>query len=151
MSGQEKPLTTKHLKKDQVIFSAGSSENDLYYIRSGKIMICVLKGSQVTPLAYLGAGEFLGELSFFDGQPRSATVIAVEDSIITTINETEKKVEFPGWLLKLAQSLTHKIRYNDELIRKRGIRKNKVDTIKPLTIEEQTYYYQVIKRHQEQA
>lgn len=139
----------KQYNKGQVVFLAGSDETDLYFIESGKLMICVLKGSEVTPLSYLGPGEFLGELSFFDEQPRSATVIAIEDSVLSTIPSEARNTEFPKWLLSLAKSLTKKIRYSDELIRKRGIRKRQVESIKPLSIEEQTQYYQVIKRYQE--
>ncbi len=114
-------------------------------------MICVLKGSEVTPLSYLGPGEFLGELSFFDSNPRSATVIAVEESTLITIPVTEKERQIPDWLLKMAQSLTTKIRENDELIRKHGIKKKTAETIPPLSIPEQTHYYQVIKRHKDAA
>lgn len=151
MSPNLKGPLTQNFNKDQVVFLGGSPENELFYIHSGKIMICVLKGSQITPLSYLSAGEFLGELSFFDGEPRSATVIAVEESSLIAIPVSEKTKQFPEWLLKLAQSLTKKIRYNDELIRKHGIRKRQVETIKPLSIEEQTHYYQVIKRYQGKA
>jgi len=138
----------QNFKKDQIIFLAGQLENTLYYIRSGRVMICVLKGSQVTPLSYLEEGQFLGELSFFDDQPRSATVIATKETSLFAIPFSEKEKQFPDWLLKLGQSLTKKIRHNDELIRKHGLRKKHVESIRPLNIEEQTYYYQLIKKYQ---
>jgi hypothetical protein len=41
--------------------------------------------------------------------------------------------------------LSKKIRGNDEIIRGRGLRKTKVESIKPLTIEEQTKIYKLVE------
>ena len=65
MSKLKGPLTV-NLNKNEVLCREGDEDIDLYIIHEGKLLICGLKGSQVTPLAYLEAGEYLGELSFFD-------------------------------------------------------------------------------------
>jgi len=136
---------TLNKKKGEVICLAGEQEFDLYIIHSGKLLICVNKGSQITPLAYLNAGEYLGELSFFDKKERSAHVICVEDTSLIKIPDTELEKQFPRWLSTLAKEVTSKLRHSDEVIRKKGIRKQNVDTIKPLSIDEQRDVYQTIK------
>lgn len=135
------------LKKDQILCLAGDLDTDLYIIHSGKLMVCVNKGTQITPIAYLTKGEYFGELSFFDSQPRSAHVISIEDTSLIRIPVDEKEKQFPRWLLSIAQSLTKKIRRTSDIIRVKGIRKKNVETIKPLSIEEQRHYYQIIKNH----
>jgi CRP-like cAMP-binding protein len=40
-------------------------------------------------VAQMTAGDFFGELSLIDGEPRSATVVAVEDVVLFTLNSDE--------------------------------------------------------------
>lgn len=146
--GQQKisgPMTVD-LKKDQLICRAGDEEADLFIIHSGRLMVFVMNGTQVTPLAFLGEGEYLGELSFFDHQKRSAYVVAVEDSTLIQIPTSELERQFPPWLILMARHITHKLRVTDELIRKKGIRKKNVEGIKPLSIEEQRHYAELLKK-----
>jgi CRP/FNR family cyclic AMP-dependent transcriptional regulator len=138
------PLTMT-LKKDELICVAGDREVDLYKVRSGKLMVFVNDGTKITPLAYLGEGEYLGELSFFDHQPRSAHVVALEECEIIKIPVEELDKQAPRWLITMATHVAQKIRRADEMIRTKGIRRQNVESIKPLSIEEQRYYYKLIE------
>ena len=80
MDIQNSGLNVIKLKKNQILFAAGDKDTDLYIVNSGQMLICVTDGTKVTPLAYLGKGEYIGELSFFDKEPRSAYVICVKDA-----------------------------------------------------------------------
>lgn len=40
-------------------------------------------------VAQLTAGDFFGEISLFDGAPRSATVVAVDDVVLLTLKSTD--------------------------------------------------------------
>lgn len=136
-----------NLKKDQILFLAEENDNDLYIIQKGKVMVFVQKGSQIIPVAYLEAGEYIGELSFFDDEPRSASIICIEDSTFKKISDEEMNAHFPNWLKTIGQQLSRKIREGDELIRSKGIRKKKVESIKPLDISEQTRYFKLVDIH----
>lgn len=142
---------TRNLKKDEILFLADQKDYDLFIVHTGKLMVCVSKGSQISPIAYIGPGEYIGELSFFDCRPRSATVICVEDASLIQIPIEEREKQFPSWLLTLVISLTLKIRKADELIRQKGIRKKKVQGIRPLSMEDQRYFYKIIKQQDEPA
>ncbi len=137
--------TGLELKKDEILFLSGSTETDLYYIRSGKVMVFVQNGSQIIPVAYLSKDEFIGELSFFDKTKRSASIICMEDSNIVKVNSAELYKFIPKWLHQIGLQLSKKIRANDELIRSKGLRKTKVESIKPLSIEEQTKIYRIVE------
>ena len=140
------PLT-RQMTKGDIVCAAGEHDSSLYIIHSGKLLVFVTDGTKVTPLAYLGDGEYLGELSFFDGQPRSAHVICIEDTTLIEVPVTEKAKQFPPWLITMAQSITHKLRASSEMIRQKGIRKMNVETIKPLSIEEQRSYYAHLQKY----
>lgn len=141
---------TISLKKDQVLFLAEEIKNDLFIIKKGKVMVFVQKGSQIVPVAYLGQGEYIGELSFFDDEPRSASIICSEDSEFVMIETAEMNEHFPSWLKIIGQQITKGIREGDELIRSKGIRKKNVESIKPLTIEEQSRYFKLVEEHKKQ-
>ena len=80
MNPEIEGATKLSLKKDDILFLAEENEKDLFIIERGKVMVFVQKGSQIIPLAYLGEGEFIGELTFFDQDKRSASIICTEDS-----------------------------------------------------------------------
>lgn len=133
------------LEKDEFLCRAGDEDRDLYQIREGKMLVFVLKGSQVTPLAELSEGEYVGELSYFDQQPKSAYVVATEKTVLSKMPGDLLDKHFPPWLKTLAVHITRKMRATDELIGKKGIKKKKVDGIKPLSIEEQSHYFKLTK------
>ncbi len=135
------------LKKDELLFIADEMDNDLYIIKKGKVMVFVQKGSQIIPVAYLDAGEYIGELSFFDEEPRSASIICTEDSEFIKIPTEEMNKHCPDWLRIIGQQLTGKIREGDELIRSKGIRKKNVEGIKPLPMAEQTHCFKLVDHY----
>jgi CRP/FNR family cyclic AMP-dependent transcriptional regulator len=138
---------TLHLKKGDVVCAAGEDNYDLYIIVRGKLMIMVNKGTQITPLAYLHKGEYMGELSFFDKKTRSAHVVCAEDTTLIRIPVEELDKQFPKWLQTMAVSITGRLRKVDELIGAKGIRKKKTDTITPFTIDEQREYFQILENY----
>ena len=74
------------LEKDQVLFKEGYLEKKMYIIMSGCILIC--KGITAQKrIAVLGAGEYLGEMALVDSQPRSATAVALSDTLVMEISE----------------------------------------------------------------
>jgi CRP/FNR family transcriptional regulator len=57
----------------------GDEGGSLHIIERGRVKVTVPSTSgEELILAMLGAGDVLGELSLFDGKPRSATVLALE-------------------------------------------------------------------------
>ncbi len=142
------PLT-KTIKAGEMICVAGERNSDLFIIHSGKLLVFVTDGTKVTPLAYLGEGEYLGELSFFDKEPRSAHVISVEESTLIQIPVSEIDKQFPKWLVTMALSITKKLRSSSDLIRQKGIRRQNVESIKPLSIDEQRKTYQSLQHYLE--
>ncbi len=137
------------LKKDEFLFLAEETDCDLFIIQKGKVMVFVQKGSQIIPVAYLGAGEYIGELTFFDEGRRSASILCMENTDFIKIPVEEMHKHCPAWMKVISQQLTKKIREGDELIRSKGIRKKNVEGIKPISIEEQTHCFKLVDQRKQ--
>ncbi len=83
----------QHLVQTQVmnpgdeIFSQGDRALSLYIVKMGTVRIeQKSKSGEVIHLATFGSGSHFGEMSFLDGETRSATVSAVEKTEILKID-----------------------------------------------------------------
>lgn len=137
---------TIELKKDQVLCREGDVETDIFIVLEGQLLVCVRKGSQVTAVATLGKGEYIGELSFFDLRPRGADIVALDHCKLVKIPATELRNDLPHWLLTMGKGLAKKLRLHDDVIRQKGVKKTNVGSIKPLSIEEQGHYFKLLSK-----
>ena len=135
---------TVKIKKDRVLCLEGDRNSDLYFVTSGKLLICSRSGHMVTPLAYITKGGYFGEMSFFDNLPRSADVVALEDTTLVKVPNSALKEQVPTWLLIMAKQMTNKLRTLDHVIRDKGIKRKNVESMKPLSIEEQRHFFKII-------
>lgn len=61
-----------------VLFREGAAGDVMFVIQSGVIRITKRVANEDKPLAFLGAGEFLGEMAILNAKPRTATAVVVE-------------------------------------------------------------------------
>ena len=73
------------LTSGQVLLVPGQTNNTIYIILSGRLLI-QSKESEVEPIAILGEGECVGEMSMLGGAPVSAYVIAATDCELLAID-----------------------------------------------------------------
>lgn len=105
---------SRRYAKNTVLFMEGDENNQLFVIRSGKVSVFLQgeEGKQLI-LNYMSEGEYFGELSLIDSQPRSASIMTVTDCEFLTLSR-EKFQEFvaksPELSMKLMQELTGRIR-----------------------------------------
>lgn len=127
--------------KNDVICRQGDPFADLFFLKQGRLLICTIHGTEVKVLARIEPGEFVGELSFFDGQPRSTHVVALEKCVVSIIPKGELMGHLPYWFVEAGKNLTKKIRLLDEVVHEKRIRKIGSEDQKPLSIEEQRALY----------
>ena len=80
--------TISHYRKDQTVFSQGSSADAVFYIRSGKVKVSVVseQGKEAV-VAILGPDEFCGE-GCLAGQPlRMSTAVAMTECEIMRLEK----------------------------------------------------------------
>jgi hypothetical protein len=68
-----------------VIVKQGDPGNAMFFIIQGELRVRINVMGKETILATLGPGEFFGDISLFDHGPRSADVVANNDSILLKI------------------------------------------------------------------
>jgi uncharacterized protein (TIGR02266 family) len=77
-----------------VIFEEGSHGTAVYVLHSGKVEISkIVQGTKIV-LEILAPGDIFGEMSFIDPAPRSATAIAVEDTVLQLVDKDFLDREF---------------------------------------------------------
>lgn len=69
--------------KGDAVFYKGTTGSQMFVVLGGKVGI--FDGS--TCVAELGVGSMFGEMSLLLEEPRSATVMAIEDSLLFTLSE----------------------------------------------------------------
>jgi CRP/FNR family transcriptional regulator/CRP/FNR family cyclic AMP-dependent transcriptional regulator len=101
----------------EVIVRMGEPGSTLYVVRSGRVnVVREQSAGEGVVLAVFGPGEFFGELSIFDGEMRSATVIAVEETEVLALGRFDivRVVSHnPQIGLSLLKSLSARLRATD--------------------------------------
>ncbi|MDP2343959.1 MAG: DUF1003 domain-containing protein [Deltaproteobacteria bacterium] len=110
---QEKPAAT-----GENVFTAGEAGDTLFLIQSGAVEIHTGEGKAKTTFATLFAGQIFGELSLFDGSPRSATATATKDSLLLSLDRddfTQFLKSRPEAGIKIMSELAQRIRATNDL------------------------------------
>ena len=97
-------------------------ENDIgetaYVIEQGRVKVTKKRGGRTVHLAELGPGGTIGEMSMIDEKPRSATVIALEE---TTLREVHRS-DFSAALQREADAAIRLLRVIFERLREADAR-----------------------------
>ena len=106
--------------KNSVILFEDDPGDALYIVSSGQVKVVLIgeDGREVI-LSVLGDGDFFGEMSLIDDEPRSAHVIAMKDSHLLVLRRDDfqsRLEEQPKIALKLLRVLVSRLRRADEKI-----------------------------------
>ena len=83
-------LVTVPFDKGETLFERDDPPDDCaYIIKSGSVAITSNVGNEVVLIDTLTRGDFVGEMALIDNEPRSATAVAVEDTICTVVTKQE--------------------------------------------------------------
>jgi CRP-like cAMP-binding protein len=119
-SGQDahtKPLT---LKKDDFLIHEGDKSTQMYYLVKGTLGVYKRKGDGLTQIGNVLEGEIVGEMSFLDEAPRSASVKALVDCELVEIPHEKFDAFFktlPVWYQALIHTLLDRLRRANARIR----------------------------------
>lgn len=105
---------TMKVRRGQIIIAEGDEATDVYLIQSGKVQVSLVSphGREII-LRDLGLDRMFGETAVVDGLPRSANIVALEDSVLARMRG-DKFLElidgFPGGGLWMAKMLAARVR-----------------------------------------
>src|SRR3954468_19508155 len=71
------------LKRGDVLVRQGEPSDALFFVLSGRFTVHL--GGVAEPIAEIAQGQPIGEIGFFGGLPRTATVVAQRDSRVLAI------------------------------------------------------------------
>ena len=108
------------LVTNQILLNEGEHSNSMYWLQSGQLLVSKRRGNEEIILGHIHSGELVGEISFLDEEPRSATVKAVTDCDLIEIPretiESIYKVQ-PRWLETLVKTLAERLRKTNARIK----------------------------------
>lgn len=105
-------------KKTNVV-NEGDKTREMYIVHKGKLEVVKKQGDAEHILGYMKEGDFFGELSLLNNEPRSATVRAVERSVILKINPASFEAlikKYPDLSLKIIKALAARLQTTTEQV-----------------------------------
>ncbi|MBL24281.1 MAG: Crp/Fnr family transcriptional regulator [Rhodospirillaceae bacterium] len=116
----EQRCTWRNVKKQEVIVDRQSDSSEIYFVATGRVRVVnfSLSGREIT-FDEMVAGQYFGQLAALDNQPRSANVIAVEDSLLASLSQEPFKdllLIYPEISLQLLVEMAQIIRVSTDRI-----------------------------------
>jgi CRP-like cAMP-binding protein len=96
-----------------VIIRQGDVDDCMYVIQEGQVEIVLESQGQENILSVLDTGDFFGEMALFDKDVRSATVRAVGDAKVLTVDKKSlmrRFLEDPSLAFRLVETMSKRIR-----------------------------------------
>lgn len=135
-----KLLESKRYDKGDTIFHAGDVGDSFYIVRSGAVQVYIenYEGEKIV-LRENVPGDVFGDISMFDGGPRTATAVATEDTEVLFLDK-DGLLEFvknqPHAALDLLAVMGKRLRSTNELLRTQVSRNiNEVIEIKTTALD----------------
>jgi CRP-like cAMP-binding protein len=117
LAGLEAAGRRRAYKKGATLLTEGDTSDRVVVVTEGRVKVSYFtEDGREVMLAVRGAGDLLGELSAFDGEPHSATAEALEEVGTLTLSRAafaKWLEEYPRVALLLLEMLTHRLRDAD--------------------------------------
>lgn len=108
------------LMPGEYLLHEGEESFEMYYVQSGTLGVLKRKGDLEQSIGTIIAGEVVGEMSFLDKQPRSASVKAVTECVLVVIPHEKLNAtleSLPKWFTALLSTLLERLRKANARIR----------------------------------
>lgn len=105
----------------EAIIREGETGDCMYVVQAGQVEVLRGNENKEVRLAVLNEGDFFGEMAIFEREVRSATVRAIGEVRVLTVekkNFLRRIQEDPSLAYHIVQTMSHRIReLNAELVR----------------------------------
>lgn len=116
----EKQVRFGRYQAKELIFDLESAGTEVYFVVEGRVQVVNYSPSgREVSFARVPAGGYIGELSAIDGRPRSATIVAVEDTLLASVSADTFRallLDNQAIALDVLQRLSAMVRTADERI-----------------------------------
>jgi hypothetical protein len=110
---------TMKFKKGATIINEGTTGSDAYFILSGSVEVSKKFGEEKLVLSRLVKGNIFGEMSLVDDKPRSATIVALEDTEVRVIGRDRFETmleQNPRAVIPLLKQVFQRVRYLNQMV-----------------------------------
>ncbi|UCD65439.1 MAG: cyclic nucleotide-binding domain-containing protein [Deltaproteobacteria bacterium] len=111
---------SRNYKSGTVVIHEGEDNRDLYILSEGVLEVSVKGKDKKIVVSEITAPEILGEISFLNGSPRTATVSAktdVEMFILSYDKVQQEMSEIPSWFRMVLLAFTNRMKSCDAKIK----------------------------------
>ncbi len=117
----ERLADVREYEADAVILGQEDPGDALYVLASGKVKVVLYgdSGREIILSIFKSPGDFFGEMSLLDDEPRSATVVAVEPSTLLVLSRAAFRDHIaarPGTAFRVLAELSRRLRRADAII-----------------------------------
>ena len=114
-------IIPRTFNQGEIIFHEGDPGQFLYLVQSGQVRIFIngLDGSETSVILFGKPGDIFGELAVIDGLTRSASAIALDETVLYTMsreNFREQMREYPQLALNFMKVLSQRVRYSTKQV-----------------------------------
>jgi len=82
-------LETREIAENEALFQEGDRSDEVYFVQSGRFDVLKRVGEgALVRLAKVRHGALLGEIAFYLGEPRSATIVASQGSTVRVMRRS---------------------------------------------------------------
>jgi CRP-like cAMP-binding protein len=104
-----------------VVVGQDDAGDALYVLVEGKVKVVLFgkQGREIILTIFKAPGDFFGEMSLLDDEPRSATVVALEPATLFVLSRAAFRAHVeaqPGTALRVLQELSRRLRQADRVI-----------------------------------
>ncbi|MFA9435365.1 MAG: cyclic nucleotide-binding domain-containing protein [Deltaproteobacteria bacterium] len=110
---------TVRFKKGATIIHEGTTGSNAYLVLSGSVEVYKKVGDEKLVLSRLVKGNIFGEMSLVDDKPRSATIVALEDTEVRILSRErfESMLEQnPRAVIPLLKQVFQRVRYLNQMV-----------------------------------
>jgi CheY-like chemotaxis protein len=116
-NGDNSNYSLKFLAPKEFLIHDGESAESVFLVKSGSLKAYKTENGQDVTLGEIIAGEFVGEMAYINGEPRSANVVSLTDcELIEIPHACLDKVLFskPAWSKALIKTLSQRLKNSNE-------------------------------------
>ncbi len=107
-------LKFKHFNEGDTVVAIGEPGDCMYIIISGQVKVVIPKqDGEDTVIAYLGNGDYFGEMALLTGEPRSASVITTQEAEMFMLHKNDFEIiveKFPSITLSMGKIMSQRLR-----------------------------------------
>jgi small-conductance mechanosensitive channel/CRP-like cAMP-binding protein len=101
-----KAATSHVFAPGETVIRAGDPGSSMFVVHSGRVSVQLNDGGRPRTVATLSDGAFFGEMALFTGEPRTANIVALEETEVLEIGHAAMKLVFDA-NPDLVESLSH--------------------------------------------